>query len=253
VADLLGDGVVAVGYGLPLNMDRRTGRALWATNLPLADIDLHSHAGERFGLPVAVENDGNAAALAEWRLGAGRNAATLVMLTLGTGVGGGLVLDSALYRGWAELGHIVVRDGEPPCQGSCHGLGHLEAIASGTAADQAARERWGDDSDARELITRAQTGDTSAIEVLERIGEALGRAVGSLVNIFDPDVVVVGGGFGRAAGDLVLRPARVAASREAIPPADERVRLVGAELGEQAELIGAALVGFEALDRVRSL
>ena len=121
VEELLDERVGAIGYGIPSNLDRRTRVALQATNLPLARFDLRAHAGERFGLPVGVENDGNAAALAEWRFGAGRGTSNLVMLMLGTGVGGGLVLDGELYRGWAELGHVVVQADGPPCQGHCHG------------------------------------------------------------------------------------------------------------------------------------
>ncbi|RDI73930.1 Transcriptional regulator/sugar kinase [Gaiella occulta] len=251
VEDLLADGAAAIGYGVPLNIDRRTGIALRATNLPLHDVHFPNRARERYGLPAGVENDANAAALAEWRLGAGRGVSDLVMLTLGTGVGGGLVLDGRLYRGWAELGHIVVvADGEP-CQGSCHGRGHLEAVASGLAADRAAAALYGPGAAAPELVRRAHAGEAAAIEALGRIGHLLGVAIGSLVNVFDPDVVVIGGGFGAAAGELVLGPAREAARREAIQPADETLRIVEARLGEDAGLIGAGLVGFEALDGER--
>jgi glucokinase len=208
-------------------------------------------ARERFGLPAGVENDGNAAALAEWRFGAGRDASDLIMLTLGTGVGGGIVLDGHLYRGWAELGHVVVVAGGQPCQGNCHGRGHLEAHASGLAADRAAARLYGSGADAPVLVERARAGDERAIAALAELGTLLGAAIGSLVNVFDPDVVVIGGGFGAAAGDLVLEPARVAARAEAIQPADTTLRIVEAELGDEAGLIGAGLVAFEALDGVR--
>ena len=248
VEGLLEDGVAAVGYGVPANLDRRTGRALRAVNLPIEDVDFVGRGRERFGLPVGLENDANAAALAEWRLGAGRGTSNLVMLTLGTGVGGGLILDDRLYRSWAELGHVVVQAGGLPCPGSCHGQGHLEAVATGIAADRAAVELWGEGADARRLVAAAQDGDEPATAALAAIGELLGAAVGSFVNMFDPDIVVVGGGFGAAAGELVLEPARAAASREALAPADVRIRIVQAQLGEDAGLIGAGLVGFEALD-----
>jgi glucokinase len=251
VADLLVDGAAAIGYGVPLNIDRRTGVALRAVNLPLHQVHFPDRARERFGLPAGVENDGNAAALAEWRLGAGRGASDLVMLTLGTGVGGGVVIDDHLYRGWAELGHVVVVAGGQPCQGNCHGRGHLEAHASGLAADRAAAAIFGRTADAPVLVERAREGDAAAIAALEEIGRLLGAAIGSLANIFDPDVVIVGGGFGAAAGDLILEPARVAARAEAIQPADETLRVVEAELGEEAGLIGAALVAYEALDGAR--
>lgn len=251
VQDLLGDGAAAIGYGVPLNIDRRTGVALRAVNLPLHQVHFPDRARSLYGLPAGVENDGNAAALAEWRLGAGRGASDLIMLTLGTGVGGGLVIDDHLYRGWAELGHVVVIAGGQPCQGNCHGHGHLEAHASGLAADRAAAELYGPGADAPILVARARSGDARAIEALAEIGRLLGAAVGSLVNIFDPDIVVIGGGFGAAAGDLLLEPARIAARADAIQPADETLRIVEAELGDEAGLIGAALVAFEALDGVR--
>jgi glucokinase len=248
---LLGDEIGALGFGVPANLERETGRILRATNLPFDDFDLVQHARERFDLPVGVENDANAAALAEWKLGAGRGASSLLMLTLGTGVGGGLVLEDRLYRGWAEVGHIVVRAGGPPCQGNCHGRGHLEALASGTAADAAARELYGPDADARLLVERGRAGDGEARARLAEIGGYLGAAIGSIANLVDPEVVVVGGGFGEAAGELVLGPAQEAARREALAPADATLRVVPAELGSDAGLVGAALVAFEALDGAR--
>jgi glucokinase len=251
VSELLEEGVLAIGYGVPCNIDRRTGRALRAVNLPIDDVDFVGRGRERFGLPVGVENDANAAALAEWRLGAGKGTSDLVMLTLGTGVGGGLVLDGALYRGWAELGHVVVEFDGPPCPGNCHGRGHVEAVATGIAADLAARELWGEGADARRLVAAARDGDGGAIAALERLGARLGAAIGSFVNMFDPEVVVVGGGFGAAAGELVLEPARAAAACEALPPADARINIVEGQLGEDSGLIGAGLVAFEALDGVR--
>lgn len=251
IEELAADGGVAIGLGVPCNIDRRTGRCHRATNLPLREVDLASPLRRRFGLPVGVENDANAAALAEWRLGAGRGADDMVMLTLGTGVGGGIVIDGRLYRGWAELGHVVVEEGGAPCQGNCHGLGHLEGVASGLAADRAAQELYGPDADAHVLVREAHAGDAAAVAALARIGSLLGAAIGSFVNVFDPDVVVVGGGFGAAAGELVLEPARLAARREAIQPADGRLRIVEAQLGERSGVIGAGLVAFEALDGAR--
>jgi glucokinase len=124
-------------------------------------------------------------------------------------------------------------------------------MASGLAADRVARELYGQGADAHVLVERARAGDPAAVTALGRIGHLLGVAIGSLVNVFAPDVIVVGGGFGAAAGELVLEPARVAARREAIEPADERLRIVPAALGDDAGLIGAALVGFEALDGER--
>jgi glucokinase len=245
---LLDERIAAIGLGIPANLDRQSGHVLRATNLTLDDFDLVGHVRTRFGLPVGIENDANAATLAEWRLGAGRGASNLVLLTLGTGVGGGIVLDGALYRGWAEIGHMVVKAGGPACQGNCHGHGHLEALASGRAADRVARELWGEGSDARDLVERARGGDEAARGALLELAGYLGDAIGSLANLFDPELVIVGGGFGEAAGDLLLEPAQTAAREQALAPADRRLRVVSAELGADAGLIGAALVGFEALD-----
>jgi glucokinase len=249
VTELLDERVAAIGYGIPSNLERGTGRILRATNMPLAGVDLAARSRERFGLPVGVENDGGVAALAEWKRGAGRGAANMIMLTLGTGVGGGIVIDGRLFRGWAELGHLVVREDGPPCP--CGGRGHVEALASGQAADAVARDLYGEEADAQVLIDRARAGDATALGALERMGRSLGAAIGSLVNIFAPELFVVGGGFGIAAGELVLGPAREAARREAIPPGDEALRIVPAELGAEAGLVGAGLVAFEALDGVR--
>jgi glucokinase len=244
---LLDASVAAVGLGVPAHLERGTKRVLRATNVALADLDLGAFVRERYGLPAGVENDANAAALAEWKHGAGRGFSTLVVLTLGTGVGGGLVLDGRPYRGWAELGHVVVQVDGPPCLGACTGRGHLEALVSGTAADRAAAELWGEGADARLLVDRARDGDEAALERLARMGHVLGAAIGSFANMFDPELVVVGGGFGTAAGDLLLEPARASARREALAPAGDRLRIVPAELGPEAGLVGAALVGLAAL------
>jgi glucokinase len=250
VEALLDDRVAAIGYGIPANLERGTGRILKAVNLPLDDVDVIARSKQRFGLPVGIENDGSAAALAEWRRGAGRGTMNLVMLTLGTGVGGGVVVEGRLFRGWAELGHMVVREGGETC--TCGGDGHLEVLASGHAGNRAAQELYGPEADADTLIERATAGDDAAQAALARIGSSLGAAIASLVNIFDPEVIVVGGGgFGAAAGELVFEPAREAARREALPPASATLRIVPAELGAAAGLIGAGLVGFEALDGAR--
>ena len=154
---LLADEASGIGVGVPMTIDRTSGIALRANNLPLLDLDLGGHLRDRFRLPVGLENDGNATALAEWRLGAGRGATDMLALALGTGVGGGIVLDGRLYRGWAELGHMVVEADGPPCQGNCDGRGHLEALASGEAAERAARDIWGE-PDAHRLVRRRSRG-----------------------------------------------------------------------------------------------
>ena len=248
VQAVAGEGTAAVGFGIPARVDRHTGVALGAVNIPLHELPFREVLGERLGLPVAVDNDANVAALAEWRLGAGRGVDDLVMLTLGTGVGGGLILDGTPYRGWAELGHAVVVAGGPPCQGSCTGHGHLEAVASGTAADREARRLWGDEADSEQLVERAAAGDDDARAALSEIGRLLGAAIGSFVNLFGAELVVIGGGFGVGAGELLLGPALETARVEALPPSGETLRIVQAELGADAGLVGAGLLALELLD-----
>jgi glucokinase len=245
VGDLLDEPVAALGIGVPSRIDQRTGIAEASSNIPLERLPLRDRMQERFGLPVGLDNDANVAALAEWTLGAGRGTRDMIMLTLGTGVGGGVVIDGRLFRGWAELGHIVVLYDGPPCPGRCTGLGHLESLASGQAADAAARDLLGPHADARDLLRAADTGDEPAREVLAEIGRRLGAGIGSLVNIFRPEIVVIGGGFA-AAEAYLFEPARAVLRREALEPAGT-VRLVRAQL-EASGLVGAALIGFEALD-----
>jgi glucokinase len=247
IEPLADESMGAIGFGIPSVIDRTTGRALGSTNIPLRDVALTDLIEERFGVPARVENDGNAAALAEWKLGAGRGVDDLVMLTLGTGVGGGLVLGGALYRGIAELGHVVVVADGPPCQGRCTGRGHLEAVASGNAADRAAEKLWGEGANAELLVGRAEEGDPEALEALAGIGHLLGAAIGSFVNTFAPELVIVGGGFGIAAFEFLVPSALEIARRETVEPDVLPVKIVGAELGSEAGLVGAGLLAFEAL------
>ena len=251
VDELLGDDVAAIGFGLCSTIDQRSGRAVSSVHIPLANVDFRERMRERFGLPVAIDNDGNAAAIAEWRLGAGRGASHMVALTLGTGIGGGLILDGRPYRGsvgaGAELGHIVLEYGGAPCGGACTGHGHFETLAAGSAADEAAERRFGDGSTGRELVEAARDGDEGAQAELAELGRRLGAGIASLVNIFNPELVVLGGGFARA-GDLVVGPAKETLAVEALAPGRDLVRIVPAAFGPEAGMIGAALVGFEALD-----
>ena len=239
---------VALGFGVPSRIDQRSGHALKSVNIPLEGVDLRDRMREQHGLPVALDNDANAAAIAEWQVGAARGARNVVMLTLGTGVGGGLILDGRPYRGatgsGAELGHIVLEPDGPPC--GCGGHGHLESFAAGPAADRVARSLYGDGSDAHELVRRGRDGEPEAVEALAGIGRYLGSGIATFVNVFEPELVVVGGGFGDA-GELLLGPAREVVAVEGLEPARDNVRIVEAELGIEAGVIGAGMVAFEAL------
>jgi glucokinase len=256
--------VDAVGFGIPCLIDQRTGRAVLAVNLALSDIPFADVMAERLGLPVFVDNDANTAVLAEHKAGAARGCSDVVMLTIGTGIGGGLILGGVPYRGWvgagAELGHMVIDMDGPRCQGNCPNRGCVEALASGTAlareASRIAQERPQSAlaravADGRELagplVTElAHDGDEAAIDAIELIGMRLGVAIASLVNIFNPEVVVIGGGV-IAAGELLLHPARAEMRRRALPPSREEVRIVAAHFGIEAGMIGSAALAFDGL------
>lgn len=247
VEELLDDEIAALGFGLPSPIDQRAGRAQQAVNIPLdATIDFRARMSDRFGLPVGIENDANSAAYAEFHFGAAREANSMVMLTLGTGCGGGAVIDGKLFRGWAEFGHMVIVYDGIPCQGTCTGRGHLEPYVTGVAATKLAQAEFGPAVDAHRLVRLADEGEPRAISILDGIGRHLGAGIGSLVNIFNPDLVVIGGGFA-AAGDFILDPAREIVAREGLAGAGKRLRIVRAELGTSAGLIGAALVAFDTL------
>jgi glucokinase len=251
VEELRNDEVAALGFGLPSTIDQAAGRAVSSVHIPLADLDFRERMSERFGLPVAIDNDGNAAAIAEWRVGAGRGSQNMVMLTLGTGIGGGLILNGRPYRGatgaGAELGHIVLEYGGPPCGHGCDGHGHFEALASGSAANAEAARLLGEGAVGHDLVERAREGDTTALVAMDEIGRRLGAGIASLINVFEPELVVLGGGFATA-GDLLLGPAREVIAVEALRPGRSIVRIVPAELGTRAGLVGAGMIAFEALE-----
>lgn len=235
--------IAALGFGIPSRIDQRRGRAVASVNVPLVDVDFRDRMRKRHGLPVAIDNDGNAAAIAEWHTGAARGANHIVMLTLGTGVGGGLILGGVPYRGatgsGAELGHIVVEVDGPPCR--CGGRGHLESFATGLAADALARDRIGPESNAHDLVRRAREGEAEALELLAGIGRYLGAAIATFVNALEPELIVIGGGLSQAS-DLFLDRAWREAESRALPALLERVRLSVARAGPQAGVIGAGLL-----------
>jgi glucokinase len=223
-----------------------------AVNTPLANIDLRDRMRERHGLPVALDNDANAAAIGEWRAGVARGVDNVVMLTLGTGCGGGLILNGRPFRGTTgagvELGHVVIVHDGRPCQGRCTGRGHLEAYVTGVAATAAAQEAFGPAVDAHRLVRLANEGDARAREILAEIGGYLGSGMGSFANVFEPELIVIGGGFGVAAWEHLIPTAEAVLRREAMEPMRDEVKVARAELGTSAGLIGAGFVAFEALD-----
>jgi glucokinase len=256
----------AVGIGVPSVVDWQTGHVRATVNLPLHDVPLRDVLRERLGLPVYVDNDAACAALAEAYEGDVLVVRHLVMLTVGTGVGGGIVIDGRPYRGAtgaaAELGHTIVdratrgeagRDGRPPRPGS------LEALASGRALDALAREAAAADPRAplgraaavrtvsgRDVVVAARDGDRAAIAVLRELGERLGLGIANAINTFDPEQVVIGGGVS-AAGDLLLEPARRAALHYVLPGVGTRTVIRLARYGADAGVRGAALLAGQEL------
>jgi glucokinase len=255
----------AVGLGIPATIDHDLGIAVSAVNLPLSDLPIRDLVEERVGLPVVVDNDANVAAFAEFLYGAAKGMPDIVMLTIGTGIGGGLILGGELYRGstgaGAELGHVVIQADGPPCQGNCPNHGCVEALASGTALGRegkAAAESAPDSAigrvladggtvDGKVVTEAALAGDETSIAVFELIGSRLGVACSSFANIFQPNAIVVGGGV-IAAGDLLLDPARREVRERALNPMNQ-TPILAATLGNDAGMIGAAALARVELER----
>lgn len=251
-----------IGIGAPGPLDPFRGVVIATPNLVgMLNTPLRDRIAARFGCPVALGNDANLAALGEHHYGAGRGARHLLYLTIGTGIGGGVIVDGRLLLGKrglaAELGHMQVMPGGERC--GCGQVGHLEAIASGPAMARAARQRLlsGEPSSLSQLaggpeslttndIGRAALqGDPLARSVLEDAGRAIGQHLASLVHAFDPEVIVLGGGVSLI-GPLFFEPIERALRQHVMHPAYlEGLRLVPAELGDEAGLIGAMILARE--------
>jgi glucokinase len=267
IRNAVGAPIRAVGFGIPCTFDSRTGMAVQAVHVPLVDIPFAEVMADRLGVPVAVDNDGNCAILCEARIGIAQGSTEVVLLTLGTGIGGGLYLRGEVYRGWinggAEMGHMVVDMNGRPCQGNCPNWGCLESVSSGSAlvreASLAVARRPDTElghalENGRELtgplITElANAGDPVAIESIEKIGSALGVGITNLVNIFNPQMVVIGGGV-IAAGELLLAPARAVLEERGLAPGKGAVRVEAARHGPEAGMLGAALLARDLADGI---
>jgi glucokinase len=254
--------VRAVGFGIPALVEWDKGVSRWSTHLPLEDVRFRDLMSERLGLPVVVDNDANAALVAEARFGAARGLSHAVFVALGTGIGSGLLLDGRVYRGalgfGAEIGHMVVDLHGPECQGACPGRGCLEVLASGStigreglaAARSSPSSALGRRLAAGREITGgivtelAHSGDDAARSVLAEVGRRLGYGLVGVVNIFNPEVIVIGGGA-VAAGDLLLDPAREVVATRALPPMRELVRIMPAHFGDESGMLGAALLALD--------
>ncbi len=261
--------VLAVGVGAAGMVDTAEGVLRFAPNLAWRNLAIAARMREALGLPCQVDNDGSMAAYGEYRFGAGRGYRHLLLVTVGTGIGGGIVSDGRLFRGAngfaAEIGHIIVEPGGPLC--GCGNRGCWEQVAAGKAIDRMGREEareqehsilrrlaGGDlDNVTGRLVTDAALqGDDVARHILAEVGRRLGEGIAGIVNILDPQIVVVGGGA-IVAGELLLEPAR-AASRDAVEGLEYRPRvpIVAAQLANDAGAVGAATLALEELGRVRA-
>lgn len=245
----------AVGIGIPSVVDFASGTARASVNIPLKGVALREVLSERLDTPVYVDNDATVAALAEAHDDEGDAiAGALVMFTVGTGVGGGIVLGGQIYRGAtgaaAELGHMVIgadlANGAPEAGERFPQEGSLERLAAGRALD-ALGERHGL-GDGRAVVEAAQRGDAEALEVLRILGGRLGVGIANAINTFDPDLVVIGGGVS-AAGDLLLEPARASAERFVLTGVGTKTEIRIARYGPLAGVRGAALLGGQEADR----
>ena len=244
--------VKAIGAAAPGPLDPFHGIVLEAPNIPgWVNLPLRKELEERFQVPVTLGNDANLAALGEWEYGAGRGHHHLVYLTISTGIGGGVIIDDRLLLGQrglaAELGHITVLPGGPLC--ACGHRGHLEAVASGTAI-----ARWVQDEmahgavsslpanqplTAKRIAQAAQAGDELAIAALRRAGDFVGQATADFLHIFNPSIVIIGGGVSRS-GSFFMDPLRQSLQEHVLTPQYlENFQLSVAALGDEAGLMGA--------------
>jgi glucokinase len=239
-------------------IDIEKGLVTLSPNLPgWRDIPLRDMVGEKYGVNTFLINDASAAALGEHHFGAGKGVNNLVMLTVGTGIGGGIIINGKLYSGPSgsagEIGHMTIDVNGPKC--SCGNIGCLERLVSGTAVAEEAIRRLsqGEKSSlaefgggkiksitAEKVSLAAQNGDSLALEVISKAATYLGIGLVNLVNIFNPEMIIIGGGLAKV-GDLLLEPARRVVRERAFQLSTRLVRIVPAQLGDDAAVLGAAI------------
>ncbi len=261
-AGLANSDIAACGIGAPGPLDWRSGIVFTLTNLPgWKDVPLGAIMSDRLGIPCYLENDANAACYGEFWRGAGQGARNMCLLTLGTGLGGGVVVEGALLRGpdgtAGEIGHMIVERNGRPC--GCGAQGCLETYGSVTGLVRTAREglEGGEASALRErcdgdwdkltgvmVSEAAEAGDAFAHEVIRTTGEWLGLGIANLLNLFNPEKVVLAGGMIKA-GETLFQPIRETATRTALDVPAARAEIVPAGLGENAGVIGAAGCAWE--------
>ncbi len=235
------DRLLAVGVALAAPVDQVDGR-LYESAI-LADwtgIDVAGELRSRLGVPVHLDNDANLGALAEVTLGAGQSARTAVYVQLSSGIGAGLIVDGRPFRGATgtagEIGHVTVDEDGDLCR--CGNRGCLETLASGPALLKAVEERRGSPVTLTEVIELAAGGDGEVLAVVEQLGRCVGRVVGQICDVLNPEMVVIGGDLS-AAGELLVGPLRDTVMRIALPPTTRRLQVVAGELGDRANVLGA--------------
>ena len=259
----------AIGIACAGTVDSGGTEIVSSPNLPLVHVPLKAILEEKLGIPVVLENDANAAGLGEAVAGAAAGLKDVVMLTLGTGVGGAMLLDGRLYHGAhggaGELGHMVVQMGGLLCH--CGNRGCLEEYASGPAltryATALAKDRERDPDGALHALRErgeltggavtklAQAGHLGALEAVRQLSDWLGIGLVNLTNAFDPAMIVVGGGVGEL-GELLLHPAREIVRKTAMPPGRDKVQIVTATLGNEAGLVGGGLAAWQEMGAQRA-
>ncbi|MFH0877683.1 MAG: ROK family protein [Candidatus Omnitrophota bacterium] len=237
----------ALGIGLPGPIDFDRGIVLSLTNIRgWNKFALRSYLKKYFSCPIFLENDANCMALAESRLGAAKTASCALCLTLGTGVGGGLILNKKIYRGpfyfGGEIGHIPLKDQGPVC--ACGGRGCLEQYIGNRALLSKARKIFGRSITLEAASLLAKGGNKKAVGLWRKAGEDLGFALGGIINVFNPQVIVIGGGVA-AAGRVLLAAIQKKARRHAMQLLKTKVKIRKAVLGNDAGVLGAALLAKE--------
>ena len=241
--------LVGVGLGSPGAIHPETGALVGETpHFPhWAGFPLRERLAARLGVPLAVDNDANLAALGEHRLGAARGTRVSITVTLGTGIGGGIVVDGRVFRGArggaGEIGHLPLGRGGVPCR--CGVADCVEPEASGSGLGAHARA-WGmTPAEARTVFAAAAAGEPRAVAVVATMVDRLGATIGAAVSLLDPEVVVVGGGVAQA-GEALMVPLREAVARYTMGSHRDGLRVVAAALGERAGVTGAGLLAWDA-------
>ena len=253
--------VASVGVGVPGTVEIRSGSINYTCNLPLRNVPLRKLFHRYLSIPLYLENDANCAALAEFLVGAGRDSKRFVTITLGTGVGAGIVHNGKIYHGAngmaGEVGHMVIQRGGLPCPCGRHGCWEQYASATALKRMTAAALAAHPDSILAQVVAEndgrvsgqsafiaARRGDPVGQQVCDEYVDYLACGVVNVVNIFQPDTLAIGGGVSNEAEEQLLLPVQQRVARESIPCGrDRRTRIVKAELGNRAGLIGAALLG----------